>query len=125
MLSLLFIGTNAFAAGIVSVQSIDIKPYNEAYLGFKSICDCDAEQLVISELPKKDVIKEIRYLDPDLIVSIGITALKRVKEIKDIPIVYLMVLDPDSVIADTTNVTGVNIYIPPRVCRPPRSSVTV
>jgi len=113
ILFLLFIGTNASAAGIVTVQSINIKPYNDAYLGFKKSCACDAEQLVISELQNIDVIKEIHYYEPDLIVSIGITALDKVKEIKDIPIVYVMVLDPDPVIADNTNITGVNIYIPP------------
>ena len=113
ILFLLLTGTNTFAAGIVTVQSIDIKPYNDAYLGFRSGCGCDPEQLVISEMKQMNVIKEIRYLEPELIVSIGINALNKVKEINDIPIVYLMVLDPDPVIADSPNITGVNIYIPP------------
>lgn len=113
-ISLLFLtGTNAFAAGIVTVQSIDIKPYNDAYLGFKSVCVCDAEQLVISEMHGLDVIKEIRSLKPELIVSIGINALNKIRVINEIPIVYLMVLDPDPVIAGNNNITGVNIYVPP------------
>jgi putative ABC transport system substrate-binding protein len=103
----------SFGAGIVSVQSIDIKPYNEAYEGFLSICNCEVEQIVISDLPRDKLIKKVRSLRPELIVSIGITALKEVKEIKDIPIVYVMVLDPDPVISGSTNITGVDIYIPP------------
>jgi putative ABC transport system substrate-binding protein len=111
--SIILAHSYSFGSEIVSVQSIDIKPYNDAYRGFKSICGCDAEQLVISEMQGMDVIREINYLEPDLIVSIGIRALNTVKEIKDIPIVYLMVLDPDPVISGNSNITGVNIYIPP------------
>ena len=113
ILIIIMIPSYSFGYEIVSVQSIDIKPYNDAYKGYSRVCDCEPEQLVISDLQGIDLIKEIRYLEPDLIVSIGITALNRVKEIKDIPIVYVMVLDPDPVIAGSTNISGVNIYIPP------------
>lgn len=113
ILFIVLIHANASASGIVSVQGIDIKPYNNAFEGFKSICGCDPEQLVISEMQGMNIIREVRYLEPDLIISIGITALNRIKDIKDIPIVYLMVLDPGPVIAGKSNITGVNIYIPP------------
>ena len=113
ILFFLLTGTNVFADGIISVQSIDIKPYNDAYEGFSSICSCEPEQLIMSELHRNKLIREISFQDPDLILAIGITALNKIKEIKDIPIVYVMVLDPGPVIAGSTNITGVNIYIPP------------
>lgn len=113
MLFILLFHSYSFGFEIVTVQNIDIKPYNDAYHGFKNTCGCDPEQLVISELQGLDITREIRNLDPDLIIAIGITALKKIKDIKETPIVYLMVLDPDPVLSANTNITGVNIYIPP------------
>jgi putative ABC transport system substrate-binding protein len=48
-----------------------------------------------------------------MILAVGVDALSKVKKIKDIPIVYLMVPNPQSVISKEENITGVNMNIPP------------
>lgn len=98
---------------IVVVQSADLKPYEEAFQGLERVCDANLERMVITEFQGADVIKEIKLKRPDMILAIGRDALSTVKRIKTIPIVYLMVLDPQSTLSGEDNITGVSMTIPP------------
>ncbi len=100
-------------SAVVSVQSISIAPYNDAFKGLESACNCDLKQLVLSEIKGYDVVKELRRERPQVIVAIGSGALEKIRDIKDIPIIHLMVLDTQSVIAGKSNIAGINMYIPP------------
>jgi putative ABC transport system substrate-binding protein len=113
VLSILLCQSVASAAEIIAVQSISIKPYNDALRGFKSACNCNVEQFVVSEMEGEDIVKKIHKAKPEIILAIGFDALKKIKEIKEIPIVYVMILNPQSVISDEDNITGVNLYIDP------------
>ncbi len=114
ILSVLFHQSAAAAAGIVAVQSINVKPYNDALSAFKSKCNCYVKHFVLSEMGEADVIKKIYDAGPDVILAIGIDALNKVKIIKNIPVVYLMVLNPQSMISDEDNITGVSMNIAPK-----------
>jgi putative ABC transport system substrate-binding protein len=96
---------------IVTVQSIRVAPYEEAIKGVESVCDAEITRLVISELEGADVVKKVDEIKPDLVLAIGMDALVRVKTIKNIPIVYLMVLNPQSILSGE-NITGVSMNIP-------------
>ncbi len=98
---------------VIVIESLMVKPYEEALSGFKSVCDCEIERLIVSEMGGVDVVKEVSKIKPDIIVTVGIDALLKVKKIKDIPIIYLMVLNPQSVISKEENITGVSMNIPP------------
>ena len=98
---------------VIVIQSLMIKPFEEALSGFKSVCDCKIERLTVSEMEGVDVVKEVLKIKPDIILTVGIDALSKVKKIKDIPIVYLMIPNPQSVISKEENITGVNMNIPP------------
>jgi len=98
---------------VVAVQSFNIKLYDEALKGFNSVCDCQIKRFVLSEMEGIDVVKTIREARPDIILAIGTDSLIRVKKIKDIPIVYLMVPNPQTVISEEENITGVSMNIPP------------
>jgi putative ABC transport system substrate-binding protein len=106
-------GVAESAHEVVAVQSFNIKPYGEALKGFNSVCDCQIKQFVLSEMEGTDVAKAIREAKPDIILAIGTDSLIRVKKIKDIPIVYLMVPNPQNVISEEENITGVSMNIPP------------
>lgn len=113
LIGLLFFNPSlAFAAKVVSVQSVSIAPYNEAFKGLESACNCDLNQFILSEMKGYDVVKELRRERPQVIVAIG-GALEKIRAIKDIPIVYLMVLDAQSVIAGRSNIAGIDMDIPP------------
>ncbi|MBI5664680.1 MAG: ABC transporter substrate-binding protein [Nitrospirae bacterium] len=88
-------------------------PYNEAFKGLKGACNCDLKQFLLSEMQRYDVVKELQRERPQVIVAIGSGAVEKIKAIKNIPIVYLMVPDTQSDITGKSNMTGVNMDIPP------------
>ena len=90
-----------------------MKPFDDALRGFKSVCRADAKTVVVSEAEGVDVLRVVREERPELILAIGADALARVKKIKDIPILNLMVLNPEKSIEGGKNVTGVRMTIPP------------
>ena len=96
---------------IVAVQSVRVAPYEEAIKGFKNVCDVKIKKLVLSELEGTDVSEKINEIRPDMVLAIGMDALSRVKMIEHIPVVYLMLLNPQSVVSGEKNITGVSMNI--------------
>lgn len=113
LLSLFFLVPPAAAGDLLVVQSIQIKPYNEALQGFRSVCTGKTHKLLSAELSEADVVGKARRAKPDLILAIGMDALAKLRTIRDVPIVYLMVLNPHSLVPDNGNVTGVSLNIQP------------
>lgn len=103
----------ATAWDVMVVQNFRAKPYAEALQGFRTACNARIHELVISELNGEDVQSEVRRRKPDLILAIGMDALLQVRKIKEKPIVYLMVLNPDSALHGEKNITGISMIIPP------------
>jgi len=99
---------------IIAVQSAHVKPFEEAVMGFARSCDANLQRIIISESQGMDVVREIKLKRPDMVLAVGGDALSEVKRIKDIPIVYLMVLNPQSTLSGEENITGVSMNIPPK-----------
>jgi putative ABC transport system substrate-binding protein len=98
---------------IVVVQSGEVKPFGEAVRGFERTCDAHLQRIIISQWQGGDVVREIKWRRPDVVLAVGGNALSRVKSIKDIPIVYVMVLNPHLSLSGEENITGVSMNIPP------------
>jgi len=109
----LLLGTPAGAQEIVVVQSLKVKPYEDALRGFKSVWTGKIKKLILPEMEGADAVREIREAKPDLVLAIGAEALAKVRKIQDIPIVYLMVLNPQTILQGEENITGVSMNIPP------------
>lgn len=101
------------SGGIIAVQSSNIKPYNDALRGFEDACNCGTKHLLITEAEERDLQTIIHSAQPDLVLAIGIDALNKVKSIKDLPIVYIMVLNPQLGTSDHANITGISMIISP------------
>jgi len=110
---ILFQGVAEAEQTIVAVQSIRVAPYEHAVEGFTSVCGAKIERLVIAELKGAEVAGTIYGIKPDIVLAIGMGALSKVKVIKKIPVVYLMVLNPQSILSGEKNITGVSMNIPP------------
>ena len=113
LLLILCYGSAATGQEIVAVQSIRVKPYEEAIKGFKGVCRCRIQRLVLSQLEGADVAREIRRIRPHMVLAIGKDALSAVKKIKSVPVVYLMVLNPQTILSGEKNITGVSMNISP------------
>ncbi len=113
MILLFFLQAPAAAWDVLVVQHYRTRPYQEALRGFKSVCRANIQELVFSELPGEEVVGEIRRRKPDLVLAIGMEALQKVRKIREIPIIYMMVLSPELILNDENNITGISMNIPP------------
>jgi putative ABC transport system substrate-binding protein len=116
------------ATTVVIVKSQDIRQYNEAYDGFIEVLSqkLPAVNEVICVLKGEDkeadeVLNKIRQTKPDIIHTVGSSATELVfSSIKDIPIVFSMVLNPvasgliSSMESPGGNLTGAAMDIPIR-----------
>ena len=112
-ISLVLSGTTVFAGDILVLQSMRVKPFDDALRGFKSVCKAESKALVVSDADGTDLVRMVRGERPRLILTIGADALQRVKDIRDIPIIYLMVLNPEKITDGGKNIAGVKMNIPP------------
>lgn len=111
---LLLWGFPAFAAEVVVVQGERNIPYEAAVRGFEGTAGVrTVERLVLSELRGADVVRTVREARPRLVLAVGREALIRVREIREIPVVYVMVASPESTGALGRNVTGVTMTVAP------------
>ncbi|RLA94477.1 MAG: ABC transporter substrate-binding protein [Deltaproteobacteria bacterium] len=97
---------------VVVVQGLRVAPYEEALQGFKSVCKAKITRLILTEMEGKEVLGKIKALRPELILAIGMSGLLRVKSIKKIPIIYLMTLNPQSMLSEDDHITGIDMNIP-------------
>jgi putative ABC transport system substrate-binding protein len=98
---------------ILVIQSLRVAPYEEALAGFKSACDAEIMQVVLSNQDKINPFQIIQADKPELILAIGMDALTKIKEIEDIPIVYMMVLNPQAITFGEKNISGISMTLSP------------
>ncbi len=98
---------------ILVVQNHRIKPYGDAFDGFKSRLGAKIGGLVYTVRDSGGAIEYLGERKPDLVLAIGRDALKTVKKFSGVPIVYLMVLNPSAFVNDGRNITGVSMTISP------------
>ena len=110
---MLFGATAAHAHDIVVIQGLHIKPYDDAVRGFRTSCDGNEKKFLLPDLGGADIVRLVREERPRLILAVGAEALKKVRSIKDIPIIYLMVINPQSMMKGHRNITGIAMNVAP------------
>jgi putative tryptophan/tyrosine transport system substrate-binding protein len=111
--SFFFFGTPVFAHEILVLQSFRSGPFDEALRGFKSVCKSGMTTVIASDRERFDIEETVREEKPGIILAIGANALKQAIRIRNTPIIYLMVLNPEKMIGGRENVAGVRMIIPP------------
>lgn len=117
LISCLLGSANALAGEIAILKSSDLQAYAQAIEGFKvtapaSMTYAEYDLLGDSELGEK-LARKIRASDASLVLAVGLkAALAAQVEIVDIPIVYMMILDPSKHRLATPNMTGTLLDIP-------------
>jgi putative tryptophan/tyrosine transport system substrate-binding protein len=105
------------AMDIAILQSSDIAAYREAIAGMKATGPIGAiytEYDVQGDLELgKKLARKVRASNASLVVAVGLKAALAAKvEIVDVPIVYMMVLDPLKHQLTTDNMTGTLLEVP-------------
>jgi putative ABC transport system substrate-binding protein len=122
--SLLFIALSCFfsdltqAAGpeITILKSSDLQAYSDAIEGFKATAPGGATYVEYDsrgDLERgKQLARKIRASGPSLVVAVGLKAALAAKlEIVDIPVLYMMILDPLKHHLTAANMTGILLDI--------------
>lgn len=112
---LLFAASAAANPVAFAVLGYDVVPYQEAVRGFESICPLSVQPFVMSENKGVDVLEKIRQKHPEIIITIGLSALSAVSGIEDIPILYLMVPKNSPGLPPPKIATGIGINVDPAV----------
>lgn len=112
-LQLLFQVSEAFPQEILVVQNHNIKPYGEAFSGFKTLVNNRFSGVDYTFRNSNGAVEYLSGRKPDLVLAIGMDALQKVKIFPGVPIVYLMVLNPSVMVHEERNVTGVSMTISP------------
>ena len=113
LISFLLSGATAFAGDILVLQGMRVKPFDDALRGFRSVCKAESKTVVVADAEGTDLVRMVREERPQLILAIGADALQRVKKIREVPIIYLMVLNPEKITTGGKNIAGVDMNIPP------------
>ena len=106
----IFVTQQAHCHEVLILQSLRNQAYDEAVIGFKSVCASSTKKMVLSELTEMDLVRVVNEEKPELILAVGTEALTKAKKIRQIPIIYLMVLNP---MVSGSNITGVSMTVPP------------
>lgn len=111
--SILILSSPVFAHEVLVIQSFKAGPFDDALRGFKSVCREDTKTVMVSDGEGIDIASKVRKEKPGIILAIGASALKEAIKIRNTPIVYLLVLNPEKIIGGRDNITGVHMIIPP------------
>src|SRR5262249_43739811 len=105
------------ALDIAILQSSDIAAYREAIAGLKATGPIGAiytEYDAQGDLELgKNLARKVRASNPSLVVAVGLKAALAAKvEIVDVPVVYMMILDPLKHQLTAPNMTGMLLEVP-------------
>lgn len=115
----------AWAGDIVVIQSTGLSAYNNALAGFANVLLQDVPARgpkaiqahaitshILSETESPSQLRNaLSKQRPSLVLVIGSSSLALVKDLTDVPILYLMVPYPELMLSTQDNITGVNMHI--------------
>ncbi len=96
---------------IAVIKSDDLKPYSELLRGLKDSCGCTAREISL----QGDDLQRILSSSPDAVVAIGTKAFKKIKSLKNLPVIYTMSLPSEAAAAIGPNISGVSMDISPSI----------
>ena len=96
---------------VMVLQSVMFPPYEQAFRGFEKTCEGQIRRVILSESKATDMHTQLVNMMPDIIVAIGRDALVRLTNLTDIPLVYFMVMNPESEVFENRNISGVSMNV--------------
>lgn len=100
----------AEAFTVIVVKSAELKPYQDVLRGFRDGCGCDVREVSLQAGEGEEALLEN---SPDAIVAIGTTVFKKIKTIRNAPVIYTMVIPSETDHLEFPNMSGVSMDIAP------------
>jgi len=101
---------SADACEVLVVKSVELKPYQDVVRGLTDTSTCAVREL---RLRDKEGIEKILQRPADVVVALGTTAFRKVKTIKNFPVVYAMVMPTETALSLPPNISGVSMTVSP------------
>lgn len=95
---------------VIAVKNADLKPYQEVLRGLRDACGCNIRELTLREEEGRDKALQTH---PDAVVAIGTTVFKKLRKIKEVPVIYTMVIPSEAALSPQPNISGVSMDISP------------
>jgi putative ABC transport system substrate-binding protein len=99
------------ANDVVVLKSANIKPYEDALKGFKSSCGCNVREVEPVQFGAGTMKQD--HFKGDMVLAIGMDALRSAQTVADLPVIYAMVLPSEFPGQIKNNVSGVSMDVPP------------
>jgi putative ABC transport system substrate-binding protein len=126
-LAILTAPVSSTASQIVAVVSGQLEPFDEALQGFRQALEASVahrgpravQSFTLHTISLSDhdessaLAQHVRGLSPDLVLAVGSPALERLRDLSGTPVVYLLVHTRPAWLKERTNITGVEMEIPP------------
>lgn len=109
------LGTTHAEAQVIVLKSRDLEQFNRAASGFTAACPGQAAEFTLSpgEGGKRDVVKRMLAARPKYVLAIGISAARLAKEeFPNVPLIFVMVPNPQKYSLTSKNIAGVALEIP-------------
>jgi putative ABC transport system substrate-binding protein len=111
----LFLSSTAEAGRLVAVVlSSSNRIYNSAIDGFNSASYFTPKEFFLKNIKPEELHGKLRLFRPDIILALGNDALTGVRDIEEIPILFMFVPNPDALYY-TRNFYGISMQVEPAV----------
>jgi len=91
---------------LIVVKNAELKPYQEVLRGIRDSCECEVREFKLQE---DEGVEKILKRSPDAVLAIGTSAFKKVREIKNLPVIYTMAMPSETLSLPRTNISGVSM----------------
>ena len=95
---------------VVVVRSAHLQPHLEVVRGIKEALQCAVREMTLrdEEGPEKILAKS-----PDIVITVGTSGLKKLKEITTLPLIYAMAVPSEALRCQAANISGVSMDLSP------------
>jgi putative ABC transport system substrate-binding protein len=100
----------ASAAEIVVIANSGIRPYRDAVAGFRNTCSCSIREMQDTDA---DIPGKIEALHPAAVFAVGATAFEKAAAVRNVPVLYAMVMPSQTAKHRAENISGVSMDISP------------
>ncbi len=100
----------AVAHEVIVIKDAEIRPYRDAIQGFKGACGCTVKEL---ELSDDNLLAKVETAHPNAVFALGTRAFRKALAIKNVPVIYTMVMPSETTALSADNVSGVSMDISP------------
>jgi len=106
-------GSAAAEPKVLALRSAPFALYEPAVEGFEQTFGAPVQRIFLNGRNEKEILQSVRKLRPDLVLAVGRDALALVRQIKTVPVVYCMVLNPQALLVGKRNFRGVSMNLRP------------